>query len=126
MKNLTLTPDEKARRPTSRRSCRTSRPASASRGSWPGAAAHDPLTDPPNRALLADRLTPALTGAGAHPRGRRRCCSSPSTTSSSSTTASDADAALLAATSRGPARHAFFDAALRGRGRERLEAVDEL
>jgi hypothetical protein len=50
--------------------------------------------------------------------------SSTSTTSSSSTTASDADAAMLAATSRGRARHAFFDAALRGR--ERLEAVNEL
>jgi hypothetical protein len=33
---------------------------------------------------------------------------------------------MLAATSRGRARHAFFDAALRGRGRERLEAVNEL
>jgi diguanylate cyclase (GGDEF)-like protein/PAS domain S-box-containing protein len=38
----------------------------------------------------------------------------------------DADAAMLAAKSRGRARHAFFDTALRGRGRARLEAINEL
>jgi diguanylate cyclase (GGDEF)-like protein/PAS domain S-box-containing protein len=38
----------------------------------------------------------------------------------------DADAAMLAAKARGRARHAFFDTALRGRSRARLEAVNEL
>ncbi|MCW2566419.1 MAG: hypothetical protein JWN54_516 [Mycobacterium sp.] len=38
----------------------------------------------------------------------------------------DADAAMFSAKSLGRARHAFFDTALRGRGRARLEATNEL
>ena len=111
VKNLTLTPDEKGAPAHIQAIVPDITTRKRIEGEPARRAVHDPLTDLPNRALLADRLTPALTGAGAHPRGRWRCCSSTSTTSRSSTTASDADAAMLAATSR---------------GRARLEAVNEL